>query len=81
MNVDLHDDGILWLINKSIFHGRGFALGHVPGTSDFVLLGDGTETWRYATPEEQAGREDLLSEDEKFKAVEAMFARARQENV
>ncbi len=78
--VDLHDDGLLWLINKACFHARGFALGHTPGTDEFVLLGDGTEPWRYAAPIENEGKAHPIDEDEKFRAIEAIFERARQEN-
>lgn len=49
----LHDTGVLWLINRVVFHPRGFALaidvnretGEVTG---WTLLGDGTEPWRFA---------------------------------
>jgi hypothetical protein len=80
MRVDLHDDGVLWLINRVVFHPRGFALGHTPGTEDFVLLGDGSEPWRYASEADLAGSPNAgnaVNEDEAFAQVEALFARAR----
>ena len=83
MPIDLHDDGLLWLINAAVFHPRGFALGHRPGdpAGALVLYGDGREPWRYAS------KADLLDDgrdprnaadlDGLFERVEAMFARAR----
>jgi hypothetical protein len=49
---ELRDSGILWLINKSVFHPRGFALaldvdettGNVTG---WKILGNGHEVWSY----------------------------------
>lgn len=48
---DLRETGLLWLINRTVFHPRGFALaltfekegGALLG---WELLGDGTECWR-----------------------------------
>lgn len=48
---ELSDAGMLWLVNATVFHPRGFALalhadesGNVTGWS---LLGDGSEPWRF----------------------------------
>lgn len=48
---DLVTSGLLWLINASVFHPRGLALGvtrdpegHVIG---WLLLGNGTEPWSF----------------------------------
>jgi hypothetical protein len=48
---DLRDSGLLWLINRQVFHPRGFALaldvnaaGKVVG---WQLLGDGKEPWTF----------------------------------
>jgi hypothetical protein len=65
---DWHDDGVLWLVNRVVFHPRGFALAHTPGTDRWLLLGDGSETWRFVPGEK---------EDELFAKVEALLARAR----
>lgn len=49
---DLSDSGLLWLINRTVFHPRGYALaitiadGKATGWS---LLGDGSEPWEYGT--------------------------------
>lgn len=77
IDVDLHDDGLLWLVNRCVFHPRGFALGHKPGTDEFVLLGDGSEPWHYAVPDELDDPTTAVDEDEAFGQVEAAFARAR----
>lgn len=45
--VDLRTDGLLWLINRVVFHPRGYALGYEEGNHQFVLLGDGTETFSF----------------------------------
>lgn len=41
--IDLQADGLLWLINRQVFHPRGYALGYDPETHAFVLVGDGSE--------------------------------------
>ena len=49
----LDPTGLLWLINTSVFHPRGYALvidrdeatGHATG---WYLMGDGKERWSYA---------------------------------
>lgn len=62
---ELASSGLLWLINASTFHPRGFALalrvqnGKVTGWS---LQGDGREPWYFEG-----------SRDDKFNAVEATF--------
>lgn len=78
MNIDLHDDGVLWLINRVVFHPRGFALGHTPGSDAFELYGDGKEPWHYAVPCELEDPAKAVDEDAAFAAVEAMFQRARE---
>lgn len=80
VEVDLHDDGLLWLINRAVFHPRGFALGHTPGTDYFVLLGDGSEPWRYAQSDDVEDPTKVVDEDAAFRAVEAALARARMNN-
>jgi hypothetical protein len=60
----LRTSGLLWLVNRVVFHPRGFALalcrkdGQVVG---WRLIGDGTEVWRF-----EGG-----SEDELFAAAQA----------
>lgn len=62
---ELASSGLLWLINASVFHPRGFALalrvrdGKAVGWS---LLGDGREPWHFDGPR-----------DDKFNAVAATF--------
>jgi hypothetical protein len=45
--VDLRSDGLLWLINRCVFHPRGYALGYDEEQRTFCLLGDGTEPWEF----------------------------------
>jgi hypothetical protein len=67
---ELSDSGLLWLINATVFHPRGFALaldmtpdGEVTG---WALLGNGTEPWVFGGPR-----------NERFAAAEATFEEAR----
>jgi hypothetical protein len=54
---ELKDSGLLWLINRVVFHPRGFALALVRdgagdgGVVGWRLLGDGTEAWSMSLPE------------------------------
>lgn len=62
--VDLQDDGILWMVNSAIFHPRGLALSRT-GEGKLYLQGDGDEVWIF--------REDLAQG--KKDAFDAMIAR------
>jgi hypothetical protein len=68
---ELSATGMLWLINRAVFHPRGFALaldvdgGQVLG---WQLLGDGSETWHFS-----ADRDDV-----NFALVEAFLAEHRR---
>jgi hypothetical protein len=50
---ELRDSGLLWLINTTVLHPRGFALAlHYPHLDaaepdGWVLNGDGTQAWVY----------------------------------
>lgn len=46
-HVDIKDDGLLWLINRVVFHPRGYSLGYEEADRSFVLLGDGSEPWSF----------------------------------
>lgn len=71
---DLRSNGLLWLINRAVFHPRGFALAVVYGPNDDVIglevKGDGSEPWAFSESMEER-------ENECFEAVEAFFARLR----
>lgn len=69
--VEVRDDGLLWAINRTLFHPRGFALGYDPTSKRFELLGDGTEVWNYAQD---------IPEDKLFADFEALLQRARVNN-
>lgn len=48
---ELRDTGLLHLINREVFHPRGYALALVMRGDDAVgwdLLGDGSEPWTFA---------------------------------
>jgi hypothetical protein len=47
---ELRSSGLLWLINRVVFHPRGFALAltmHDGEPTGWTLLGDGSEVWRF----------------------------------
>lgn len=63
---DLRDSGMLWLINRQVFHPRGFALALVQVDGQIIgwrLLGHGQEPCAFAG-----------SEDEWFAAAQATLA-------
>lgn len=67
------DHGVLWAINRAVFHPRGFALAIDTGTVDgkpigWSLHGDGSEPWKFV---------DDAMEDDRFAAFEALLAAAR----
>lgn len=70
---DLREHGLLWLINRCVFHPRGYALalhrdddGAATGWS---VLGHGTEPWNY---------DASVPEDRAFAAAEAFLAELRR---
>lgn len=74
--VDLRTTGLLWLINRTVFHPRGYALavgewsvgGSEVITEGWKLFGDGTQPWQFA---------DDIDEDELFRAAEAFLESLR----
>lgn len=68
--ADIRTTGLLWLINTTVFHPRGFALAmHFDdqGTAiGWSLMGDGTEPWVFRLEDAEA--------DRLFAAVQAVFA-------
>jgi hypothetical protein len=54
--TDLRDSGLLWLINRVVFHPRGWALFLVLEAGQIIgwrLRGDGAEVWRFDGPEDE----------------------------
>jgi hypothetical protein len=52
---ELKSSGLLWLINRVVFHPRGFALSLARRDGEVVgwrLLGDGREVWAMEPPED-----------------------------
>lgn len=51
--ADLRTTGLLWLINTTVFHPRGYALAlHFDDEGAAIgwsLMGDGSEPWQFAT--------------------------------
>lgn len=63
--VFLREDGLLWLINRAVFHPRGYALGQDPDNGKFILYGDGSEAWSFAI--------DEATENQLFEAVKQVM--------
>lgn len=67
-------NGLLWLINASVFHPRGYAVGFSyddEGNVDgWVLLGQGDEPWRFDG-----------SADGMLNKVSAFFEQAREQSL
>jgi hypothetical protein len=67
----LRTSGLLWLINATVFHPRGFALylalGEDGGVTGWGLQGNGTEPWQF---------DESVAKD-RFATVEALFAQQR----
>lgn len=57
--VELQRDGLLWLLNRCLFHPAGYALGIETVGRALVMFGDGSESWRF------------LEDDSKVTAAEA----------
>jgi hypothetical protein len=68
--VDLRADGVLWMVNRAVFHPRGYALAIDVATGELSLMGDGSEPWRY----------ELDDEDDIFDAFASLLDRARAAN-
>jgi hypothetical protein len=71
---DLSESGLLWLINRVVFHPRGFALQLAQRESDgeitgWRLAGDGSGAWR------------MDGDEPEFAAAEATFEAARADPV
>lgn len=79
--AEMRDEGLLWLMNRVVFHPRGYALAfHFDGDANngapatgWSLLGDGSEPWSMgdATPDQRV--EGYKTEDELFAAVKALL--------
>lgn len=69
---ELSDSGLLWLINRVVFHPRGYALAVDTNESGeatgWMLLGDGSEQWSFPVEDEH----------EKFRAAEATLRAAKE---
>lgn len=69
----LSEYGVLWLVNRVVFHPRGFALSLVyeDGATEprgWTIEGNGSEVWSFGG----------FDEDEKFAAVEGLLAQASE---
>lgn len=60
---ELRDSGVLWLINRMVFHPQGYALAlHFDSAyqlTGWSIAGNGTEEWRYTQGDDRAGFEAM----------------------
>lgn len=67
--ADLRPTGLLWLINVTVFHPRGYALAlHFEDAEHQVctgwsLMGDGSESWSMRDPEMTPELEAIIAVD------------------
>lgn len=79
----LREHEVLWAINRTLFHPRGYALGlsypskdveainrHEIEPDGWTLYGDGTEPWQYG---------DSVDEDAAFAVFNAFLAKTAAE--
>lgn len=65
---DLTSNGVLWAINRVLFHPRGFALGYDREAHTFEVWGNGDEPWTFDSP---------VPENELYAAFETMLSEIR----
>lgn len=78
----LRDTGLLWLINRVVFHPRGYALALVytdraatGGTATgWQLYGDGTEPWSMGDPPAELQALGHPTEDELFRRTQLLLS-------
>lgn len=79
---ELRDTGLLWLINRVVFHPRGYAIGlnyegvwpDMGECTGWVLYGDGTEPWSMGDPSPEQQAQGAPTGDELFARVSALLA-------
>lgn len=82
---DLRDTGLLWLINRVVFHPRGYALGlsfapdpnhPLPSggvVTGWILYGDGTAPWSMGDPPAELIESGFRTEDDLFRLIKALM--------
>jgi hypothetical protein len=79
---ELRPTGLLWLINVTVFHPRGYALalhfdddGPNPKVcTGWSLMGDGSESWSMGDPPPEAIAAGAMTPDDCFRAAAALLA-------
>lgn len=78
--AELSNSGLLWVINRIVFHPRGFALAfnadEAGNTTGWVLLGDGSEPWWFPAEDD---REMFQAAEETFRAARDAVEGAKEE--
>jgi len=76
---ELRDTGLLWLINRVVFHPRGYALalhyddlGEEP--TGWGLMGDGTEPWSMGDMPEDERPPGYRTEDDLFALTKELLS-------
>ena len=79
--AELRETGLLWLLNRVVFHPRGYALAlhfddSYTAATGWSLMGDGTEPWSMGSKPPSAlerAKYGAKSEDELFALVKALM--------
>lgn len=81
--ADLRDLGLLWLLNRVVFHPRGYAFalhfadggegGAFRDCTGWSLIGDGTEPWTMGDPPEEDRRYGAKTEDEQLALIKTLM--------
>jgi hypothetical protein len=63
--AELAGSGMLWLVNRSVFHPRGFALAlhldEAGNATGWSVKGDGQEPWAFLMDDEEDDRFDAAN--------------------
>ncbi len=71
--VDLHGSGLLWLINRQVFHPRGYALAVDPDSKACYLMGDGSKPWEYLTQQADPDNPGAIDEEAHLAQIKALM--------
>lgn len=68
---DFRDKGLLWALNRHVFHPRGYAVAFVfdeeGNVENWILLGNGSEIWTFDEETDDSGFERFTKFLEEYK--------------
>ena len=79
--TEFRESGLLWLVNRVVFHPRGYAMAmHFTGEgfktcTGYRIVGDGTQPWSMGPDptDEERDKYGAMSEDELFARIKALL--------